>query len=448
MYHIKRHKLINLLLIITALFCLLFLRQFLMFVYPLLVFLIFVVLKLKVTTKQFLFLSLLFVVTLISSYLDGFFIENYIFSLYLILPTFIFLTSKVTRFFYMEEELLFKKFFNYFTIILAIVNVSAFIYSQFLISPDQNFEDSFTGLYGSAGLGSHTFSIINLCVCVYYFYNKKILKFLLFLICGVFGFYGLGLMAFIAAFSLVFLTNILKHWKAILLTFGSVLIVMLSIYLFNPKNFRYLEKNINYAQLAIDDYSYQEEMDKVNENLITRVPRFITFLDGAQKRLFSDSKVFFIGTSPGGYNSRVAFFFNGDFMSNKLIKNSFNNRTKYHQVDVYPLLNRTLLERPYNDGTRNQTFSSITTMIMEYGVIIGGIFLVWFFVKIKRIRKQTHTTDKALSQYVKFLGFYLFILFFVQNYLEYPEIVLPIILFIKLIDIDNHNKELNEAEQE
>jgi hypothetical protein len=85
---------------------------------------------------------------------------------------------------------------------------------------------------------------------------------------------------------------------------------------------------------------------------------------------------------------------------------------------------------------------------MEYGVFIGGIFLLWFFIKIKRIRKQTEPTNIALSQYIKFLGFYLFILFFVQNYLEYPEIVLPIILFIKMIDIDNHNKELNDAEQE
>jgi len=419
-----------------------------MFIYPFLVFVIFIALKLKVTTKQFLFLILLFVFTIISSFLEGFFIENYIFSLYLILPTFIFLTSKVTPFFYGKNESLFKSFFNYFTIILAIVNISAFIYFQFFISSEQNFEDSFTGIYGSSGLGSHTLSIINLCVSVYYFYNKKILKFLLFLICGVFGFYGLGLMAFISAFSLVFLTNIIKHWKAILITFGSVLVVMLSIYLFNPKNFRYLEKNIDYAQLAIDDYSYQEQIDKVNDTLITKVPRFITFLDGAQKRLFSDPKVFILGTSPGGYNSRVAFFFNGDFMSNNFIKNTFNNRTKYHEEDVYPLLNRALLERPYNDGTRNQTFSSVATLIMEYGVFIGGIFLAWFFIKVKRIRKQTQLSNIALSQYVKFLWFYLFILFFVQNYLEYPEIILPIILFIKTIDIDNHNMELNDPEQE
>lgn len=445
MYYIKRHKLIGATLIATSLFCLLFLRQFLMFIYPILIGLFFIAFNLKITVHQFLFILLLLAVTFVSALIDGFLNENYVFSLYLILPIFLFLTSKVKDISYSINGSLFKKVFKYFTIILAIVNVSAFIYSQFMISGNQNFEDSFTGLYGNTGLGSHTLSIINLGVSVYYFYHNKTFRFLFFLICGVLGFYGLGLIAFVIAFSLVFLSNILKYWKAIFLTIVSILVVLISIYLINPKNFRYFQKNINYAQLAVNEYSYQDEMEKVIEFKITKVPRFITFIDGAQKRFFSDVKVFMIGTSPGGYNSRVAFFFNGDFMTNNFIKNKFDNRSKYHQEDVFPLLNRDLLARPYNDGTRNQTFSSIITILLEYGFFIGIIYLLWFFNKIKSIRKETSFKNKQLSQYIKFLGFYLFVLFFFQNYLEYPEIVLPIILFIKAIEIDNHNEKLNEG---
>ena len=391
------------------------------------------VFKLKLTVNQFIYLIIVAVITIISSAIEGFFVENFLFSLYLLFPLFILITSKSKAYNEFTNQYYFHNFFSKFTILLAIVNVSAFIYSQFLITGDQNFEDSFTGLYGSSGFGSHTLSIINLMVSVYYFYSKKYFKFMLFLICGILGFYGLGLMVFLLAFFLVFLSNLYKYWRTFAMVVLSGLMAAYSLYIFNPENFRYLEKNINYAQLVIDDYSYEKQMKTANDTLITRVPRFITFLDGSQKRFFNDPKVFLIGTSPGGYNSRVAFYFNGDFMTNKFIKNNFNNRTEYHKEDIFPLLNRKYIERPYNDGTRNQTFSSLVSILLEYGFFVGGIFLFWFFSKIRRIRKKLYPHNKAQSQYVKFLGYFMFFLLLVQNYFEYPEIIFPILILIKLM---------------
>ena len=405
------------------------------------------VFKLKLTVNQFIYLIIVAVITIISSAIEGFFIENFLFSLYLLFPLFILITSKSKAYNEFTNQYYFHNFFSKFTILLAIVNVSAFIYSQFLITGDQNFEDSFTGLYGSSGFGSHTLSIINLMVSVYYFYSKKYFKFMLFLICGILGFYGLGLMVFLLAFFLVFLSNLYKYWRTFAMVVLSGLMAAYSLYIFNPENFRYLEKNINYAQLVIDDYSYEKQMKTANDTLITRVPRFITFLDGSQKRFFNDPKVFLIGTSPGGYNSRVAFYFNGDFMKNKFIKNNFNNRTEYHKEDIFPLLNRKYIERPYNDGTRNQTFSSLVSILLEYGFFVGGIFLFWFFSKIRRIRKKLYPHNKAQSQYVKFLGYFMFFLLLVQNYFEYSEIIFPILILIKLMEIDHYNTIFDEPEQ-
>lgn len=405
------------------------------------------VFKLKLTVNQFIYLIIVAVITIISSAIEGFFVENFLFSLYLLFPLFILITSKSKAYNEFTNQYYFHNFFSKFTILLAIVNVSAFIYSQFLITGDQNFEDSFTGLYGSSGFGSHTLSIINLMVSVYYFYSKKYFKFMLFLICGILGFYGLGLMVFLLAFFLVFLSNLYKYWRTFAMVVLSGLMAAYSLYIFNPENFRYLEKNINYAQLVIDDYSYEKQMKTANDTLITRVPRFITFLDGSQKRFFNDPKVFLIGTSPGGYNSRVAFYFNGDFMTNKFIKNNFNNRTEYHKEDIFPLLNRKYIERPYNDGTRNQTFSSLVSILLEYGFFVGGIFLFWFFSKIRRIRKKLYPHNKAQSQYVKFLGYFMFFLLLVQNYFEYPEIIFPILILIKLMEIDHYNTVFDEPEQ-
>lgn len=417
------------------------------FICPILVLFFLYVFKLKLTVNQFIYLIIVAVITIISSAIEGFFIENFLFSLYLLFPLFILITSKSKAYNEFTNQYYFHNFFSKFTILLAIVNVSAFIYSQFLITGDQNFEDSFTGLYGSSGFGSHTLSIINLMVSVYYFYSKKYFKFMLFLICGILGFYGLGLMVFLLAFFLVFLSNLYKYWRTFAMVVLSGLMAAYSLYIFNPENFRYLEKNINYAQLVIDDYSYEKQMKTANDTLITRVPRFITFLDGSQKRFFNDPKVFLIGTSPGGYNSRVAFYFNGDFMKNKFIKNNFNNRTEYHKEDIFPLLNRKYIERPYNDGTRNQTFSSLVSILLEYGFFVGGIFLFWFFSKIRRIRKKLYPHNKAQSQYVKFLGYFMFFLLLVQNYFEYSEIIFPILILIKLMEIDHYNTIFDEPEQ-
>ena len=124
MYYIKRHKLIRTALIVITLFCLLFLRQFIMFIYPFLIGLIFVAFNLKTTIYQFLFILFLLVVTLSSAIIDGFLNENYLLSIYLILPTFLLLTSKVKDIRVALNGHLFNRVFNYFTIVLAIVNVN------------------------------------------------------------------------------------------------------------------------------------------------------------------------------------------------------------------------------------------------------------------------------------------------------------------------------------
>jgi hypothetical protein len=95
---------------------------------------------------------------------------------------------------------------------------------------------------------------------------------------------------------------------------------------------------------------------------------------------------------------------------------------------------------PWNDGTRNQPFSSIIAIFLEYGFFIGCGFFLLFIQKIKAIKKQTKFV--AYKNYIKFLTIFILLLLLVQNYMEYPEIILYFILVIKLIDIDNANDKL------
>jgi len=362
-------------------------------------------------------------------------LSNLLLSYYLLVPPYIFLVSKPSSKSTGFRIKLFDYYIKYASLILVVVNISAFIYSQFIVDMNShNHEDVFTGLYGASGLGAHSLSIINLCFSAYYLYKKAYWKFLFFLLCGVLGFYGLGLMIFVLTFLVMYSSRLLRYWKAIIsmLIVGAAVIIFIKK--FNAQNLNYIEKNLSKAALVFEDYNYDGEIQKSRDMQITEIPRFITFMDGARKRFFGEIKVFLLGASPGSYNSRTAFYLNGDFVSNKFIKTHFNNRTEYHKEDIYPLLNWELLKKPYNDGTRNQVFSSIIAIFLEYGFLVGGFFLLSFFFKIGQIQKETINHEK--KEYLKFLGVFILLLLFFQNYMEYPEILLPMILSIKLLEVD------------
>ena len=137
------------------------------------------------------------VISFLSMLYEGWYIFNLLFSLYFIFSPFIILTLKPgIKTSLNLEDTHFKLFFNYFTKVLIVVNISALIYAVFVLSSAAYPDDVFTGLYGKYGFGSHSLSIINLSVCMYYYHIKNYKLFVFFLICGILGFYGLGIVVF------------------------------------------------------------------------------------------------------------------------------------------------------------------------------------------------------------------------------------------------------------
>lgn len=441
---IGREKAVAWVTLTTLVVCFTFLREVLILIYPLFALALGYVLGLRVTQRTLLFTLGFLLFGLLSSWLAGGYYFNFLVSSYLILPVWIFLQARPVSWTKPPETSLFKKAMDVLTVILAIVNVSAIIYSQLIIDASlTNYDDAFTGLYGQGGLGSHTLSVMNLGFSVYFLSRRAFAKCLFFLICGVFGFYGLGLIIFIGSLIILYATRILRYWKIILaLALAAVLAIGL-IRFFNERNLEYLKTNIERSLLVFESYDYDEEMEKASQLQITQVPRFITFMIGAQKRLLSSPKVLFLGTAPGGYNSRTAFYLNGDYVQNAWIKDNVSIRTPYHEEDVFSLLNRELLSRPYNDGTRNQTFSSMASLLLEYGVLIGGTYILLFFKRFWKISRRQIWRDRG--EFLKFLSVYTFILLIFQNYLEYPEIIFPIVLFFKLAEVDTVNTFKKEA---
>lgn len=376
--------------------------------------------------------------------MEGIFILNYFFSFYLIFSPFVVLQLRPSKNISLNIEY-FDSFIKIFSRVLLIVNISAIIYAVFVLWKAEYPDDVFTGLYGKSGFGSHSLSIINLAVSVYYFQIKRKKTFIFFFISGVLGFYGLGLLMFLITIVVLNIPYLLKKVKIVLsgvLIFVSIVWV---IYLTNPQNIDYILLNFKDVSRVFTTYRYEDEMEKVKNYDRTFVPRYFTFIDGTRRLLFSDAKVFLLGTSPGGYNSRTAFYLNGDFIQKDFVKNHFSENTQYHEEYVLPILNRKLLEaQRWNDGTRNQPFSSIISIFLEYGILIGGLYLFLFYFKARKIIKNTEKQNQ--KGFLKFLLIFLGFLLTVQNYMEYPEIIIFFILCFKLMDVDNAKRPLSYKE--
>ncbi len=434
---IKRKQAVAFLAIFIALLCFLFLRNFLLLVYLPLVFVVLFVFRQRISLSDLIFIAVFCLLGLTSALSEGIHWPNYLFSIYLLLPTFLIIRSvsgplSPRSSFHLDQ---FMKITGY---VLIAVNISAFIYYFFLIDPSvANQEDSFTGFYGKAGFGSHSLSIINMTYALYAVYNRRTRLFFFFLFSGIMGFYGLGLMVLLATLGIMYFSNLLRYFRQFIVGILGVVAVGLIIATTNAKNFNYIEKNLSEAFQVFEAYDYEAEKAEAEAFKVTQVPRFITFVYGSVNRLLHSPKVLLLGASPGGYNSRVAFYFNGDFVQNEYLKYNYRYRTRYHSEDVFPLLNWELLKRPYNDGTRNQTFSSVLAVIMEYGIIAGAGFLLLIFSRAGKIRRQSAGSH---AEFLRFLSIYLLMILLVQNYLEYPEVIMPIALMFKMAEMDNRAK--------
>ncbi|WP_157449750.1 hypothetical protein [Croceitalea dokdonensis] len=183
------------------------------------------------------------------------------------------------------------------------------------------------------------------------------------------------------------------------------------------------------------DFDYQEEMEKANNFKTTRVPRKITFYKGVLLRIKETPSILVLGTSPGTYNSRAAFLLNGDLSRTKILKDNVKKRPPYHQTDVFPLFNTITTRVPWMGGTRNQPFSSVIAIFMEYGFILGILTMyILYRASMNIIDKHKNSDDYYPLQ---FILIYTFLLSFFVYYFELVEYALPIVLLLKMYQISN-----------
>jgi hypothetical protein len=317
--------------------------------------------------------------------------------------------------------------------VLIIVNITGFInFIYVYLTGNGLLDDAFNGLYGRSGLSMHTFSLVNFIYCIYYFTKANYKKAIFFLISGFMCFYGLGLLLFIGALAIVFLSNLNKKYLKyiILLPLSAWLIIFITTKI-NPAAFSYMNSNIERVKYTIKNKRpYDKELRDVKKFKTVKTPRKIMAFEGGS-RVLTNPVFFLFGTSPGTYNSRVSFLLNGEYTRNRLFK-KIKNRPFYADRDIYPLWNSNITFQ-YNDGTRNEPFSSLLALMVEYGVLQTLLicFLLW------KSYNRLKTQNSNYKFFIQFLFAFFILNLLTENYLEYPEFIFLIIIIYKAIESTN-----------
>ena len=316
--------------------------------------------------------------------------------------------------------------------VLIIVDLSAFaeLITNFANMGTALSADSFKGFYGKSGLSLHTLSLVNFLYAMYFYFRKKSLKTAFFAISGFLCFFGAGLVTFILSIGIYLLIS-KRVFRYVIPIFSLTILLWVSFKIVKPQSFNYYVTNINWFVVSFLDTDYESEMSLSRSSKRTITPRKLTFHLGVYNRLKDNPEIAFVGTGPGMYNSRTSFLLNGDYTKIDILKKMLSIRPHYAEIDVYPLWNSEILYR-FNDGTRNEPFSSVMALIMEYGIPISILIFLLYYLKIRKIAFWS-----AERKFIILSSIFYFLCLIVDNYIEYPEITWVYLTIIKTIEIDS-----------
>lgn len=420
--HVRKTRDSFLVLILVSLLIGTALRISLLVLYPFITLLILGFYRFRLTSSFILLISIVGV-TFVLSLFENVFIKYKLLSLSYMLPFLLLL--------FCDPAIERNRKVNHLSIFITCLSVVALINDilgiiQVIITP--NSDDSFLGLYSQYSLSINGLMLLNTVLFFYYFTlfiaRKRILYIApaaFFLCCSILGFYGGGLAIFMVAFILAFFKfKLAAMLRTISIGVASVAALILLMYLVKPL---VLEYNIaNVKKLLVFDPEHGARKVRSFYNYGVSYPK--------------DVKDFLLGSGPGTFNSRSAFMVGSPsyFQLIPFIKD--HEQPYYFKNYAYTLWNANNNQKElYLDGFRNQPFSSVLAFLGEYGLIFMLAFLWLYYKYYKRVANifKMSSDDEltALFQFFKFLIVLLPLLLLIDNYYEYPEVMLLVILGIK-----------------
>lgn len=402
-------------LLVSALLCT-WLRVSLLFLYPAAVLFLFFICSWKLGRPGLYVLTAVMICWLLS-FRHGFYWKYNLVSFYYFIPFVALLFARPPH----ERRPILRMLMDSLTFV-AIVNDCVGVV-QYIKAPN---DDSFRGIYGAFTVSQNGLSIINALLFFYYLtrfqFQRGRLNLVLsifFLLACMMGFYGAGLIVLIVSVLTAYLRMNRKQILRIAMA-GAVLgaFLFFSMKLVSPKT---LEYNIAIVKLFLDPAS-------------PRAPRKLTIFRNYAASYPHHPADLLFGSGPGTFNSRSAFMVGSPtYFSFTPIKSL--QQPPYFRDYAYPLWNASNTG-PF-DGFMNQPFSSLLSLLGEYGLLITGciiLLLGWRFWQLNRSSAILPAGSPIHSDRLlyRFCCAYLAMLILIDNYMEYPEVIVLLIVVIKL----------------
>jgi hypothetical protein len=367
------------------------------------------------------------------------FLFNTILSIYIIYPVlFLFLSRHAVWRKRMEIHSLHKRFIKYLSIIMVFNNLIGF--AQYVML---RHDDAFTGLYGTHGIGAHGLGIINALIFINYFVRFKhnprwgLLFLMLFFLCSfILSFFGLALVLLLGSFVLYYILFQLSLANVIKFSFMAVIILVI-LFVSSNRTFTYNYNILDNAATMVNDRDFSTESE---------MPRKLILYYDYGVVFTSDVKLFLFGTGPGTFNSRSSFLLNGDYSNNMLVQLIGANEPEYAAEYAYSLWNQTILSIQFNDGTRNQPFSSVVAFLAEYGFLFTVVLILLSVRKFRTILKKLKIAAELAAdssfrrghlvnrEFLLISGIFILFMLVTNNLIENTEILIFIIL-MKLVEM-------------
>jgi hypothetical protein len=318
---------------------------------------------------------------------------------------------------------------KYFIISTAMIALLNDLVGFVQVAENPKSDDSFLGLYSQYSISLIGLTLINNVLFMYFFtlgfYRKSITLIaiaMFFLLCFVLGFYGAGLIVAVIAFTLTFLRfKLISLLKTIGIALGVCVLVYVSMRILKPDA---LEYNVNNLRIIFN-------------STLENGPRKLTAFYNYAVSYPHDLKDFLFGSGPGTFNSRSAFMVGSPsyFQAVQFIKSP--HQPYYFRDYAYTLWNeKNTVQALYLDGFRNQPFSSVLAFLGEYGLLFTLALVLLYYSYYKRVAGiysglKGNVAAEATFRFFKYLIILLPMLLLIDNFVEYPEIMILIALGIK-----------------
>ncbi|HEB36040.1 MAG TPA: hypothetical protein ENI18_09405 [Candidatus Aminicenantes bacterium] len=287
--------------------------------------------------------------------------------------------------------------------------------------------DFFTGFLGNSHLlALKLFFLATILTFLWWGTKKK--KYLIYTIFVILGWLLASaihsiILAIITIIFYTLLSNKLKRrkLKIFIYAFGAIIVIFTLTSVIQPGNIDYAKNQMS-SLLNKDDSLRIRKLTGL-KNTLFKLP---------QEKFYAP----IIGVGLGSYSSRAAMITSGEYLRHhpSFIPIIPSKETKKF---ILPLWNRELLKNKWNHGVSNQPFSSWQSIYGEVGFIGLIIFLFVFFNNIKVFSfLLNNCKDKyicSIASGMLFFTIYLFFLLFMDNWLEYPRLMIPYWLITGLL---------------